>query len=242
MKEHDEKDDPRREGTDPLQEAIDASLRRLFTAPSDLELAPAPAAEPAGSLLDWWPLAGVAAACLALLLYWVRQADEPGPLPRVAAESEEPSGLVPAPWVENVDLEAVYREAELLGSTVSRDPGAALCGFEESAADDGLLATLERRYGQSVALSPLARRQLVGPLESREWPTATIFLAFPRDGQGRLVVLVAESEAHFHCCIQPRDPGRGDLRSFTWMVGKLFLTEITPLSEPQLLQEIQEIR
>ncbi len=228
-----------------LQRAIDDSLRRVFTAPHIVEVPAvdelvAPSREPvkaaAGSLLDWWPLAGIAAACLALVLYLVDEESHGNPKPTTTAGG----GLERAPELASPDLDIVYREAEQQGVAAPLDTTAALCGLDELQVDDGLLATLEHRYGQRLKLSPRTRRGLLGPFRSVEWPTALLFVAFPVDAGGRPVVLVAESEANHRCCIDPAAPRRRDLRAFIWMVGKVHLTEITPLEEPLYLQEFEE--
>ena len=48
-------------------------------------------------------------------------------------------------------------------------------------------------------------------------------------------MLVAERESTYTCCVAAELPADSDLKVFTWRVGGILLTEITPLSEPRLL-------
>ena len=236
-----------------LQGAIDDSLARVFRPPavvhppilSEIEV---PLAEVevarAGSWLAWWPLAGVAAACLALVLYVVDEQGgkehvpgAPG-APEVAVEQPR-GGLVPAPALasdfDTPDLDLMYWE---MGSVPGvRDPGdtAVLCSQEELTADDGLSRTLLRRHGQLLALS-IELRDLEGPFTSPRWPSASIFRAFPPALGGRPVIIVLESEENYRCCIRTIEPTREDLQAFFWRAGKVRITEITPANEPLYLQ------
>ena len=53
--------------------------------------------------------------------------------------------------------------------------------------------------------------------------------------EGETSVVIAERDSVLSCCIDLRNPQGADLNVFTWSVGDLVLTEITPSTEPQLL-------
>ncbi|MEW6073306.1 MAG: hypothetical protein AB1726_12040 [Planctomycetota bacterium] len=224
-----------------LQAAIDDSLRRSFAGPAEirpLALAAAALAARRAGRRRIARLLAAAAVLLALLLAHLRRNGPEGELappgaPNVA-QGSPPAGFVPAPALDTPDLEAVYRLAGTASEAARFGPELLACGEEEPAADDGLSRTLEQRFGQAFRLSAEARRSLFGPFRSPEWPTAAVFVAFPAGAAGRPVVLVVESEEHHRCCLSPREPPAG-LRSFIWPVGKVRVTEITPLAEPRLL-------
>lgn len=97
---------------------------------------------------------------------------------------------------------------------------------------DDLETTLASSHGESVRLTPEADRALYGPFSSSEWPTATVLTGYPGDATA---VLIAESAATYSCCLRTELPEGCGLHVFTWQVGDLVLTEVTPLLEPRLL-------
>ena len=99
-------------------------------------------------------------------------------------------------------------------------------------AEDRLAERLEESYGQDMELRPEAIGLLHGPFGSPEWPTGTILTGFP---ENKTSVLVAERDSTLTCCMRMQLPESSGLRLFTWRVGGLVLTEITPLAEPRLI-------
>lgn len=257
----DETDDRRLEGDPALAEAarlqarIDAALRRRFTPPDLADVtrlveeaseAPREAAAASGSLLDWWPLAGIAAACLALLLHQVREVD-PGP-PDPPGTEHFAGGLVPVTEpiypgiVDSPDLRLLY--SEIAAASLEPTESETRCDPVEWSDDEGLADALARRFGRRPKLRSGASHRLQGPFPTTQWPTGTVLAGFPQGGSvggdRRPAVLVAERIEFHRCCVELREPEGGELHVFTWRVEGLVLFEITPHAEPQLLEFFEE--
>jgi hypothetical protein len=115
------------------------------------------------------------------------------------------------------------------------------CQREKSSAapcsdGDELAARLSGIYGQPLDVRPEAAGLLHGPFGSDEWPTGTIVTG---PASGLTSVLVAERDATLACCLEMNLPDDSGLHLFTWQVGEVVLTEISPLAEPQLLGYFQ---
>jgi hypothetical protein len=121
------------------------------------------------------------------------------------------------------DIETLYQQATRWTSA----PEWNACTDEQE-----LVGALAASYGETVALTPEASNVLQGPFASEEWPTGTVLAAHPDDAT---VVLVAERDTTHRCCVRLEVPEGSDLQLFTWRVGGLVLTEITPFTEPRLL-------
>ena len=232
---------------DVTSERIDASLRRLFVPPADLAeristglpATPEPASPAVTRSIGPRPLrrsAALLAAVAAGLVLWFVLGRGGAPVPvEVAPAAEEavichvgplfdadpPVGLPGEP-----DLDALYREAR----------GFADQGNRGCSSSDDLAGALASAYGTQVEMQPGTANLLQGPFSSAEWPTGTILTGFPED---RMAVLVADLESTHTCCVHPAIPEDSSLKTFTWRVGGLVLTEITPLSEPRLLEYFQ---
>lgn len=224
---------------------IQAALRRSFVPPRD----PGAALERLGLRARPRPRSVarrrvavllVGAAAILLLFRWIggsRNA-EPGPEGAAAGaravaglderalapvgpfQGEEPADGR-AGEVARPDATALYEEA-LAWSDEARPMA---CG-------DELVAALDDTYGQRVALRPEAELVLHGPFASPEWPTGMILTAYPDE---ETAVLVAERDDTHRCCVLLQPPRERGLNVFTWRLGDLLLTEITPLPEPRLL-------
>ncbi len=105
-------------------------------------------------------------------------------------------------------------------------------GFRECGPEDDLSATLASTYDARVELEPSLSSRLQGPFSTEQWPTGTVLTAV---SEGETSVVIAERDSVLSCCIDLRNPQGADLNVFTWSVGDLVLTEITPSTEPQLL-------
>jgi hypothetical protein len=257
MKGRDDHDEPR-PGEDPgsaLQTRIDESLLRHFSPPADLDAEgiveraraiAADAAVPKGSLLDWWPLAGIAAACLALLLHRLHEAgtheagsDAPRSPVEIAGTLEPAPDLVYPGEIGTPDLGVIY--AEIVEASLGLDEREIRCDPAEWSDDEDLAAALARRFGQRPKLRSGASHRLQGPFRSSQWPTGVVLAGFPRGSTDRRpAVLVAEHVDHHRCCVHLCEPEDGELHIFTWRVGRLFLTEITPFPEPRLIEYFEE--
>ena len=64
-------------------------------------------------------------------------------------------------------------------------------------------------------------------------------LTFP---DNETAVLIAERDSMHRCCLQVELPSESELKLFTWQLGDIVLTEITPLAEPRLLEYFDEVR
>jgi hypothetical protein len=207
-----------------LAERIRASLRRSFTPPA-WSSAPVPAVRRvAGAAAPWRRVTTVLAAAAAVfLILRITTHREPateellhriapvGPLAQLGDEV-----AVSAP-----NLELLYQE------TLAESDGLSMtCG-----PDDDLGATLAAAYGESVTLRPEANEMLSGPYASTRWPTGTIL----RGAGSNPAVLIAERDTTHRCCVLFELSAESELNLFTWQLGDLVLTEITPLAEPRLL-------
>lgn len=124
------------------------------------------------------------------------------------------------------DLETLYSEAVAWAS----DRSQRVCGI-----GDRLAGALLSNYGEDVQLRPGAEGRLQGPFGSSEWPTGMILTG---STDAVPAVLVAERHDQLTCCLNLELPPDSDLQVFTWRVGEMFLTEITPSAEPLLLDYI----
>ena len=240
---------PRRAELERLQQAIDDSLRRTFAPPTSTR--PLPLATPAAArgrarLLRWAVLAA-AAALMALVA--LRSAGLEGPGGRGAGEREhaarEARGTVAPAATEQAHVAGLQRVADeeallfpdlerLYSQAVQRPPTLEACISPEELRESGAdrRAMLSARYGEGLRMKPEADTLLQGPFPSSEWPSGTIFTAH---GAGAPAVLIAERSEHVECCVRADLPERSDLRVFTWTLGDLHLTEVTPLDEPHLI-------
>jgi hypothetical protein len=231
------------EPLDPLDARLDAALRRLFAPPDKSDGAdgigglgrPAARPEAARRATPWATLPAAAAAALLVWLF-VRREDP------AATRSEPPSGaparhatLPPVGPLEECragepsavrapDLTALYRAMD----ACQREPALLACDDE-----DQLAETLGTTYGEEVRIRPGAAALLRGPFSSPEWPTGTILTG---QADQQTAVLVAESHETLACCLSVQVPEDSGLRFFTWRLGDLVLTEITPLEEPRFLE------
>ena len=225
---------------DALDLRLDAGLRRRFAVPDSLAGLPGRALpRPERRLVPWLALAVVAAGLLALLLLRGEQTGEQAAGQRVAEvpprpvlEAETPfcrligplSDGEPEPGaLHQPDLARLYRDMD----ACQRETSAAACGE-----GDNLAERLSAAYGQTLELRPEAAGRLHGPFGSDEWPTGTIVTG---PNEGLTSVLVADRDATVACCVRMNLPESSGLHLFTWKVGEVVLTEITPHAEPQLL-------
>jgi len=224
--------------SDELDRRIDGALKRRFQPPASLDtlatrLAPRPR--------RLWPrLLLVTCAAAALLLLFLMRREDPLParIERLSPERlariepfqcpsvgplEEARELDPA-RPQAPDLLALYRTMD----ACQRSTEAVACDE-----NDELVARLRASYGPEVSLAAGASGLLHGPFASAEWPTATILTGSSED---LTTVLVAERDATVDCCVRLRLAESSGLNVFTWSVGDLALTEISPHDEPRFLQ------
>lgn len=230
---------------DPLDQRIDAALRRHFVPPVSLETLAARSFAPRRArLLPWLAVLASVAATVALLL-WAsrteggeRRANHQVDLASAGAAllPELPFCRLVGPlldgqpepgFVLSPDLERLYRDMD----DCQRDTSAAACGT-----NDFLAERMSATYGQTLALRPEAAGRLHGPFGSDEWPTATIVTGTSDE---RTAVLVADRDATLACCVRMQLPDDSGLQLFTLQVGEVVLTEITPFAEPRLLAYFQ---
>ena len=108
-----------------------------------------------------------------------------------------------------------------------RESSAASCGD-----GDFLAERMSETYGAPLEIRPEAEGLLQGPFGSDEWPTGTIVTGT----NGSLTsVLVADRDETLTCCVRWDLPEDSGLNLFTWRVGEVVLTEISPFEEPHLL-------
>jgi len=229
-----------------LGRRIEASLRATFRVPERPGAAAGrvvAAASPPAARLAWRRRAAALLAAAAVVVLVARFAVDGAPQP-TAPSPGEPGGpgasgaLCPvgplasvgtdgAPMrVASPDLATLYDEAVAFSR-----PRTLVCGPR-----DDLAGALAANYGEAIVLRPEAANMLHGPYASAEWPTGTILTGFPEE---HTAVLVAELDATHRCCIRPELAPDSGLQTFTWRVGGLVLTEITPLAEPRLLEYFQ---
>jgi hypothetical protein len=237
-----------RSRTGVLDEAIDEGLRRHFQPPANLEsrFTVGDSGPSRGAAARRWPYLALAlTAAAAVLLLWSRPdgerasgrarstGDSGSRVARAVAESgpgawpaigplQDPAG---GPLENRPDLGRLYRTM-----------AAAHRSATVSACDEGdrLDERLEQTYGPGARLGPGAAGRLHGPFASPEWPTGTILTGSIGD---QTSVLIAESDEALVCCTDIRVPEDSGLRVFTWRVGNVALTEVTPLGEPHLIEE-----
>jgi hypothetical protein len=231
---------PSEPAPDALDRRIDAGLRRRFSPPASLDTLAARRPARRRRPLELWLLACAAMLGAALGLWWftrpeVRRFERLRPA-RVAVdgsafdtpafcqlvgplEDARDPALPQAP-----DLVALYRAMD----ACQRSTAAVACD-----ANDELLARLQASYGPDIALRSEAAGLLHGPFASAEWPTGTILTGTSED---LTTVLVAERDATLDCCVRMLLAESSGLNVFTWSVGDLALTEISPHDEPRFLQ------
>lgn len=240
---------------DLLDRRLDASLRRTFAPPASLDSLAAKSAERArprrrrGSrLLPWLALAGAAAAGVGLFLSRGEGSATPtersGPEPRVASEADTSPAVEPepsfcrlvGPLVEGVPAGGTVHTPDLV--RLYHDMDACQRGAEVAvcSASDGLAQRLSETYDQPLGLRPEAAGLLHGPFGDDDWPTATMFTGTSGD---QTSLLVADRGSTLACCVNMDMPEGSGLRLFTWQVGEVVLTEITPSEEPRLLPYFQ---
>lgn len=229
---------------DAFDQRIEAALRRRFVPPASLATLPARALPVRrGRLLPWLALALSVAATVALLLWVSRSATEPradlaadlaatgdallAELPFCRLVGPLMDGQPQTGFVHSPDLEQLYHDMD----ACQRDASSAACGT-----NDFLAERMSATYGQPLALRPEAAGRLHGPFGSDDWPTATIVTGTSDE---RTAVLVADRDATLACCVRMQLPDDSGLHLFTWQVGEVLLTEITPFSEPRLLAYFQ---
>ncbi len=231
---------------DLLDARIDRALRRLFAPPPALdalvERARArlprtdgrPGRAPLRRALFIGSAAAAALALLGLGAARLLGKSEPDSTPTLAVAALPPVGPLEEcagepDAVRAPDLAALYRTMEAWQRSPAPPPAACNAG-------DRLAESLTRSYGERIELRPEAAWMLHGPFSSPEWPTGTILTGFPEE---RTAVLVAERDSTLACCLRMTLPEDSGLRMFTWQVGNVVLTEITPLDEPRLIECFQ---
>jgi len=221
-----------------LDARVDESLRARFAPPADLEERVARwrthARPPRGGRVKWLVLAAAAAA-LALVGLWPRaRGEEPTPLvvaelaaPRSPTHDFPPVGplqeLTPAVDLHSADLTHLYTVMD----AAQRGAASVACGE-----DDQLAERLHETYGQQVELEPGASGFLHGPFASAEWPTGTILTGSADDMTS---VLIADHDDTLACCLRMSLDEDSGLNLFTWKVGEIVLTELTPRGQPLLI-------
>jgi len=226
---------------DALERRLEAALRRRFAPPASLDtLAARLDARRRRRRLELVLLASAAVLVAALGLWWrARPAPRrferlrPGPLAVDLAALDAPAFCQLVGPLEEArdpalpqapDLVALYSAMDVC----QRSSAAVACGE-----NDELLTRLRASYGPDVALRSEAAGLLHGPFASAEWPTGTILTA---SSENLTTVLVAERDATLDCCVRMRLAESSGLNVFTWSVGDLALTEISPHDEPRFLQ------
>jgi hypothetical protein len=155
-------------------------------------------------------------------------------LPHAASDgpATRRAGAPPA----RADLERLY-------ASLTRERAAmATCSGPEEL--ESVRSELSERCGMEVYLRPEAAGLLQGPFGSPELPGGTLLTAYPEGPLGDPSVLLAECEGEGGSWL---DSGlamgsAGELRAFHARVGSIVLTEITPRSEPRLLQLFDDRR
>lgn len=219
------------------QRAIDASLRRTFATPEPdvaalLELAGVTRPEPRRGRFVLRSFLGLLAAAAAVVAF-VRLAATPEREPASATEPLDVARATPpvgagrdADALESPNLVRLYLDA-------AGQEGQSQCTGPSDLSE--VARELSSRYGSRLSLTPEASGVLHGPFDSQEWPSGTVLTSYPDGPSGQPVVLVAEEEAQLACCLDVSLPQPCGLQLFTWQVGSLRLTEITPHGEPRLI-------
>ena len=161
-------------------------------------------------------LAYLAAAAVLALIVWRNMREDP-----------DGGGLTPVEEIafslQESDLAALYYEI-----TTARDDPWTCPSPEELAA--GLAETYD--CCRELRVSPHAAEVFEGPFDSTLWPGGTILTGA---AEGQTAILIAELDTTHRCRVLPTLAQESGLQVFTWQVGDLVLTEVTPLSEPRLL-------
>lgn len=230
---------------DALDRRIDAALARRFAPPASLAtLAARARPRPRIRPLVLWLAAAAALAAIGLRVVLRRAApvvrngivevrrtvldplaSEPsfcslvGPLEDARGEPGR---------VHNPDLANLYRDMD----ACQRSSLAVACGE-----NDLLAERMSATYGQELGLRPEAAGLLHGPFASADWPTGTIMTGtiVTAGSPDQTAVLVADHDTTLDCCVRMKLAESSGLHMFTWQVGEVVLTEITPLAEPRLL-------
>lgn len=223
-----------------LQRGIDTALRRGFRPPSSLgeRLASLPTRSRPGvprplrrRLLVSAAAAVVVAAPLLLVLRGTQ--DSAHPVRELVNSDEDASGEPREAQLARVhepDLRMLYRnvsEHSLTGET---------CAPSSEPQRTDLRQALASRYGEGFGMRPEAETLLDGPFVSTEWPSGMVLAGLPDGPDGPPAVLIAEHESEARCCLRLAAPTDGTLSVFTWQIGDILLTEVTPRAEPGLLQ------
>lgn len=226
---------------DALDRRIEEALQRHFATPASLDALVERARPRSARRLGPWLAMAAAAAVLLCVLWWSRKdpavAPPPTREPRFAVAPEKSADSpsfcrLVGPLVDGLaelgpelspDLARLYREMDACQASSE----STAC----STADD-LAQRLSATYGQPLELRPEAVGLLHGPFGSQEWPTGTIVTS---EADGETSVLVAERSTALECCVRMHLADDSGLQFFTWQVGEIVFTEITPNAEPRLL-------
>lgn len=232
---------------DELDRRLDQALRRRFEAPATLDdlCARALAPRPRGrALRPWMLLAAAAAVALFLFVPWrsAREDERAEPVPRrervatlapVPASTVSPACRRSGPFESPTARPGQVHSPDLVQLYVTMDACQRSAAQSPCSEADDLALQLAATYGGEIELRPDALGFLQGPFGSADLPTATILTG---SSENHTSVLVAERGATLDCCLCMSLPPQSGLRMFTWQVGALVLTEITPLAEPRLLE------
>jgi len=239
-------------------EAIEAALRRLFTPPADVRVPPellVEAADPVRPRRRLRFVTALVASAAGLACLWLvvrNQLPEPraelARAPAVAptglrpAEAPRATGAPGAPGAPGAAVAAAVADLERLYASVTRERAAmATCSGPEEL--EAVRSELSERCGEDVYLHPEAAGLLQGPFGSPELPGGTLLTAYPEGPLGDPSVLLAECEGEGGSWLDTGlAVGPGELRAFHARVGSIVLTEITPRSEPRLLQLFDDRR
>jgi len=189
------------------------------------------------------------AAAAALVFLFLVVGDEPelesgvevarteGPTASSAAgEGERTGGLRPVPPIGAADVvgtdDLVGPDLELLFAEATASHGG-MCSAPHELGD--IEASLASHCGNELGLRADARGVFQGPMDSSEWPTGMVLTGYPDGPDGAPSVIVAECESQLACCLRLDLPSESRLQLFTWRMGRVLLTEITPRDEPRLL-------
>lgn len=247
--------DPRLAREIELARRVESLLRRRFPVPTAFAPPPAPFAPsaparpappvprprpvraPAGAAPPWRLFGWLAAAAAVLLVVRARTGSdvEPGASVRVADAGRALQRVPPDP-VLCPDLASLYRRAADL---TTPEPS---CAEPADPSSQHLQMALTQRYGERVELCPEASDVLYGPYHLAEWPSGTVLTGYPDGPEGAPAVIVAETDEQLRCCVDIELPVDSRLNLYTWRVGKVLLTEISPHPEPRLLPCFEAVR